>query len=160
MKEDKAKKRTIHIFLASSITDLNDDRQAIGDFINQLNNIYNSQNLYIHLHKCEDESENHSIINGGTQKSLNDEIRESDLCIVLFWHKAGEVTPGFFRGKAGSGGGKAAHSMHLLRSQLGGMYANFQQTADCTAAKNVAGTGGIDGADLGAFHIGAAVLVL
>ena len=92
MKEDKAKKRTIHIFLASSITDLNDDRQAIGDFINQLNNIYNSQNLYIHLHKCEDESENHSIINGGTQKSLNDEIRESDLCIVLFWHKAGEVT--------------------------------------------------------------------
>lgn len=85
-------KRTIHIFLASSITDMSDDRKAIGDFINQLNNIYNSQNFYIHLHKCEDESENHTIINGGTQKSLNDEIRESDLCIVLFWHKAGDVT--------------------------------------------------------------------
>lgn len=85
-------KKTIHIFLASSITDLSDDRQAIGDFINTLNNIYNSQNLFIHLHKCEDESEDHSMINGGTQKSLNDEIRESDLCFVLFWHKAGDVT--------------------------------------------------------------------
>ncbi len=85
-------KRTIHIFLASSITDMKDDRVAIGDFINDLNNIYNGQNLYIHLHKCENESQDHSIINGGTQKSLNDEIRESDLCFVLFWHKAGDVT--------------------------------------------------------------------
>lgn len=85
-------KKTIHIFLASSITDMKDDRLAIGDFINDLNNIYNNQNLFIHLHKCENESENHAIINGGTQKSLNDEILESDMCFVLFWHKAGDVT--------------------------------------------------------------------
>ena len=85
-------KRTIHIFLASSITDLKNDREAIGNFINTLNNIYNSQDLYIHLHKCEDESEDHAIIKGGSQKSLNDEIRESDICFVLFWHKAGDVT--------------------------------------------------------------------
>ena len=85
-------KRTIHMFLASSITDMKEDRLAIGDFINQLNNIYNSQNFYIHLHKCEDESENHAMAKGGAQKSLNEEIRESDLCFVLFWHKAGDVT--------------------------------------------------------------------
>lgn len=87
-----SEKKTIHLFLASSITDLDKDREAIGNFINTLNNIYNDQNLFIHLHKCEDESQDHSIINGGTQKSLNEEIRESDLCIVLFWHKAGGVT--------------------------------------------------------------------
>lgn len=87
-----SEKKTIHLFLASSITDLDKDREAIGNFINTLNNIYNEQNLFIHLHKCEDESQDHSIINGGTQKSLNEEIRESDLCIVLFWHKAGDVT--------------------------------------------------------------------
>lgn len=87
-----SEKKTIHLFLASSITDLDKDREAIGNFINTLNNIYNDQNLFIHLHKCEDESQDHSIINGGTQKSLNEEIRESDLCIVLFWHKAGDVT--------------------------------------------------------------------
>lgn len=92
MREDKAIKKTIHMFLASSITDLSDDRQAIGNFINDLNNIYNDHNLFIHLHKCEDESENHAIIKGGTQQSLNDEIRESDLCFVIFWHKAGDVT--------------------------------------------------------------------
>jgi len=85
-------KKTIHLFLASSITDLKDDRQAIGDFINDLNNIYNSQDLFIHLHKCENESENHAVTKGGTQKTLNDEILESDMCFVLFWHKAGDVT--------------------------------------------------------------------
>lgn len=85
-------KKTIHIFLASSITDLKDDRESIGNFINTLNNIYNDQNLYIYLHKCEDESEDHSMKKGGTQKSLDDEIRESDMCFVLFWHKAGGVT--------------------------------------------------------------------
>lgn len=85
-------KKIIHIFLASSITDLKEDRVAIGNFINDLNNIYYSQDLYIHLHKCENESEDHSMKKGGTQKSLDDEIRESDMCFVLFWHKAGGVT--------------------------------------------------------------------
>ena len=85
-------KTTIHVFLASSITDLEQDRESIGNFINELNNIYNKQNLFIHLHKCEGESEDHSIKRGGSQKSLNDEIRESDMCFVLFWHKAGNVT--------------------------------------------------------------------
>lgn len=91
-KETKETKRTIHIFLASSITDLSRDREAIGNFINSLNNIYNEQNLFIHLHKCEDESEDHSMIRGGTQKALNDEIRDADICFIIFWHKVGAVT--------------------------------------------------------------------
>lgn len=87
-----SEKKTIHLFLASSITDLKEDRRDIGDFINTLNTIYNKQNIFIHLHKCESESEDHTAVKGGTQKCLNDEICESDLCIVLFWHKAGGVT--------------------------------------------------------------------
>ncbi len=85
-------KRTIHIFLASSITDLSIDREAIGNFINTLNNIYNIQDLFIHLHKCEDESEDHTYIEEGTQKCLDDEIRDSDFCFVVFWHKVGNIT--------------------------------------------------------------------
>lgn len=85
-------KKIIHMFLASSITDMKDDREAIGNFIRQMNNIYYSQDLYIHLHMCEDESEDHSMKKGGTQKSLDDEIRDSDMCFVLFWHKAGDYT--------------------------------------------------------------------
>ena len=85
-------KTTIHVFLASSITDLEQDRVAVGDFINELNNIYNKQDLFIHLHKCNGESEDHSVKDGGSQKFLINEIRESDMCFVLFWHKAGKVS--------------------------------------------------------------------
>lgn len=85
-------KTTIHVFLASSITDLEQDRVAVGDFINELNNIYNKQDIFIHLHKCNGESEDHSVKDGGSQEFLNNEIRESDMCFVLFWHKAGNVT--------------------------------------------------------------------
>ena len=87
-----SEKKTIHLFLASSITELKEDRRDIGDFINTLNTIYNKQNIFIHLHKCESESEDHTAVKGGTQKCLNDEICESDLCVVLFWHKAGKDT--------------------------------------------------------------------
>ena len=41
-------KTTIHLFLASSITDLEKDRESIGNFINELNNIYNKQKLFRH----------------------------------------------------------------------------------------------------------------
>ena len=85
-------KKIITFFLASSITDIEYDRLAVGDFINQINNIYQSMDIYIRLYKCEDECMNHSICIGGTQKSLDDLIRESDLCFVLFWHKAGSAT--------------------------------------------------------------------
>ena len=85
-------KRTVSFFLASSITDLQTDRKEIGDFINQLNNIYERDGMFIRLIKCEDESMNHSIVVGGTQKTLDELIEESDLCFVLFWHRAGAMT--------------------------------------------------------------------
>ncbi len=85
-------KKIISFFLASSITDLEYDRLSIGDFISQLNNIYMQQNLYIRLYKCENETMNHAIVVDGTQKSLDELIRESDLCFVLFWKKVGEFT--------------------------------------------------------------------
>jgi len=84
--------KIISFFLASSITDMAEDRRAVGDFINQINNIYQPLDVFIKLYKCEDASMDHSIIVGGTQKTLNDLIRESDLCFVIFWHKVGEVT--------------------------------------------------------------------
>lgn len=84
--------KVVNIFLASSITDLHEDRIAIGEFINQLNKIYRSQDIFIDLHKCDDEAMNHSVCLDGTQKSLNTLIRESDLCFVIFWRKAGKIT--------------------------------------------------------------------
>lgn len=84
--------KIITFFLASSITDLEYDRLAVGDFINQLNSLYASSGVFIRLVKCDSELEDHSILKGGSQSALDEIIRSSDLCFVIFWHKAGEVT--------------------------------------------------------------------
>ena len=85
-------KKIITFFLASSINDLEYDRLAIGDFVNQLNNIYQSSGVFIKLYKCESDTLDHSIRFGGSQASLDDIIRTSDICFVVFWHKVGDVT--------------------------------------------------------------------
>ena len=84
--------KVISFFLASSITDVAEDRIAVGDFINQINNIYQPMDVFVKLYKCEDESMDHSVLVGGTQKTLNELIQESDLCFVIFWRKAGKIT--------------------------------------------------------------------
>ncbi len=85
-------KKTVTFFLASSITDLEYDRLAIGDFINQLNNIYQESGIFIKLYKCESDTMDHSIRIEGSQASLDELIQGSDMCFVIFWHKVGEVT--------------------------------------------------------------------
>ena len=84
--------KEILFFLASSIDDTAADREAIGNFINQINNFGHDQDIYIRLCKCDDDYADHSVKIEGSQKSLDDMIRDSDLCFVIFWHKAGEVT--------------------------------------------------------------------
>ena len=85
-------KKIITFFLASSINDLEYDRLAVGDFVNQLNNIYEGSGVFIKLFKCESDTLDHSIRLEGSQASLDELIRNSDMCFVIFWHKVGEVT--------------------------------------------------------------------
>ena len=85
-------KKIITFFLASSINDLEYDRLIVGDFVNQLNNIYDDMGIFIKLYKCESDTLDHSIRVEGSQTSLDDIIKSSDMCFVIFWHKAGEVT--------------------------------------------------------------------
>ncbi len=85
-------RKIISLFLASSIDDIAFDRLAIGDFINQLNNIYESKDIFIKLYKCESEDMDHSVKLAGSQKSLDEIVESSDLCFVIFWHKAGGYT--------------------------------------------------------------------
>lgn len=82
--------RKIKLFLASSITDLHDDRIALGDFIRQLNEIYIEKGVYISLIKCEDYD--NAIALAGKQSQYDNEIEDSDLCIFLFYRKVGEYT--------------------------------------------------------------------
>lgn len=85
-------KKIISFFLASSIKDLAYDRLVVGDFVNQLNNIYDTSDIFIKLYKCESETLDHSLKIEGSQASLDEIIKSSDMCFVIFWRKAGEVT--------------------------------------------------------------------
>ena len=84
--------KKIKIFLASSIEEkaLQKDRTQIGDFIGELNNAYNDKGIYFLLKKCEYYS--NSIVMGGSQEALNDEIRDSELVFFIFFKKVGDYT--------------------------------------------------------------------
>lgn len=83
-------KKRIKIFLASSIKDLEEDRHCVGDFLGQLNNIYDENDIFFKLIKCENYDNSISI--GGKQAEFDREITESDLVFFLFFRKVGDYT--------------------------------------------------------------------
>lgn len=82
--------KIIKIFLASSITDLKEDRVYLGDFINTLNNSSVDKNLFFRLVKCE--NYDNSIALSGKQAQYDEEIRNSEVCVFLFFKKVGDFT--------------------------------------------------------------------
>lgn len=81
---------TIHIFLGSSLGELHLDRMEIGNYVRKLNDIYRDRDVYIKLYECEDE--NAAMVKGRKQEEYNEEIRQSDIFLVLFYNKAGQYT--------------------------------------------------------------------
>ena len=81
---------TIHIFLGSSLDELHLDRMEMGNYVRKLNDIYRDRGVYIKLYECEDE--NAAMVKGRKQEEYNEEIRQSDIFLVLFYNKAGQYT--------------------------------------------------------------------
>ena len=81
---------TIHIFLGSSLGELHESRMEIGNYVRKLNDIYRDRDVYIKLYECEDE--NAAMVKGRKQEEYNEEIRQSDIFLVLFYNKAGQYT--------------------------------------------------------------------
>ena len=81
---------TIHIFLGSSLDELHENRMEIGNYVRKLNDIYRDRDVYIKLYECEDE--NAAMVKGRKQEEYNEEIRQSDIFLVLFYNKAGQYT--------------------------------------------------------------------
>lgn len=81
---------TIHIFLGSSLEELRLDREALGNYVRKLNDIYMDRGVYIRLYECE--YENAAMVDGRKQEEYNEEIRHSDIFLVLLYNKAGEYT--------------------------------------------------------------------
>ena len=86
---------TIHIFLGSSLDELRLDREEMGNYVRKLNDIYRERDVYIKLYECE--YENAAMVKGRKQEEYNEEIRQSDIFLVLFYNKAGQYTIEEFR---------------------------------------------------------------
>lgn len=84
--------KTVPLFLASSITDLHRERMEVGNFIRVLNDrlMDSGADVYLKLGMCEYISD--VVAAGRKQDVYNSGIRGSDLCVFLFWHRAGEYT--------------------------------------------------------------------
>ena len=81
--------KTIKVFLASS-EELDYDRQAFGNLVRRLNDIYKRRGIYIDLFEWEDADASY---NGGPKQLEYDErVRASNMFLALFHIKAGEFT--------------------------------------------------------------------
>ena len=80
----------VNIFLASSLNDLHEDRLALGDYVRKLNDIYMERGVYFRLFICEDEDI--AMVDGRKQEQYNAWLRDSHLCFVIFFNRAGEYT--------------------------------------------------------------------
>ncbi len=88
----------LKIFLASSITELHNIRNELGNFIRSVNDILVSDGMYVNLQMCEDVSseivrqEEGKVVLTRKQNQYNEMIRQSDYFFIMFKEKAGEYT--------------------------------------------------------------------
>ena len=82
--------KKIKIFLASSIREFEKERIAIGDIVRQIQNRIIDDGIRLDLFMCE--FADNSMSNGRMQERYNDELRKSDIFIMLIGKKAGEFT--------------------------------------------------------------------
>ena len=81
--------KTIKIFLASS-EELDYDRNAFGNLIRRLDNLYEKRGIRIKLFEWEDYDSAYN--DQRKQNEYNEKVRESDIFLVMFHKKAGQFT--------------------------------------------------------------------
>ena len=82
---------TIKMFLASSIVKLYDERNAIGDLFDRLNQACRMKyGVHFDLERCEDSDD--AVRTDGSQAKYDEDIAESDTELVIFAESVGEYT--------------------------------------------------------------------
>ena len=82
---------TIKMFLASSIVKLYDERNAIGDLFDRLNQAYRMKyGVHFNLERCEDSDD--AVRTDGSQAKYDEDIAESDTELVVFAESVGKYT--------------------------------------------------------------------
>ena len=83
--------KTIKIFLASSITELQEERVLFGDYImNSIRPIFQADGIETELIKCEDIHSGNTGVS--SQKEIDDRLRSCNISVFLFKTKAGVKT--------------------------------------------------------------------
>lgn len=88
------KARIIKVFLASS-EELEYERLQFADLFNHLNRIFIPMGLYLELSKWEYLDSSMGLEH--KQREYNQELKTSEICVVLFWTKFGEYTENEFK---------------------------------------------------------------
>ena len=82
---------TIKMFLASSIVELYDERNAIGDLFDRLNQACRMKyGVHFDLVRCEDSDD--AVRTDGSQAKYDEDIAESDTELVVFAESVGKYT--------------------------------------------------------------------
>ena len=82
---------TIKMFLASSIVELYDERNAIGELFDRLNQACRMKyGVHFDLGRCEDSDD--AVRTDGSQAKYDEDIAESDTELVVFAESVGEYT--------------------------------------------------------------------
>ena len=82
---------TIKMFLASSIVELYDERNAIGDLFDRLNQACRMKyGVHFNLERCEDSDD--AVRTNGSQAKYDEDIAESDTELVVFAESVGKYT--------------------------------------------------------------------
>lgn len=83
--------KIIKIFLASSITELKDERIILADYINnRIAPILKNEEIFVRLFKCEDDPSGN--FGESSQKVIDKELKNSNVSVFLFKNKAGAKT--------------------------------------------------------------------
>lgn len=84
-------RKTIKIFIASSIVEFANERMAIENFIHKISDNFEEQyDVKIKPILCENLDDAYSTVR--KQEEYNEEIRQSELCFFIFFTKAGQYT--------------------------------------------------------------------
>ena len=84
--------RVIKVFLASSITELHDEREKLSTYLagNDLRNLFRADNIEIQLVRCEDFFSGNNVED--PQEVINRELKSCDISVFLYKTKAGNRT--------------------------------------------------------------------
>ena len=80
----------VKVFLASSISEFRDLRNEIGDMVRVLQNNLIDEGVVIDLFECE--FADNTMVLERMQETYNEEIRKSDIFIMLIGSKIGKYT--------------------------------------------------------------------